>query len=91
MFRWRHENEIYTPLAGRFSSANNRPIAPPCWWGKDWEIWGNIIFFLNDEEYENAMKTANKAKELYDKHIEAAKTVSEIPLSHIYYDILKLG
>ena len=53
--------------------------------------WGNIIFFLNDSEYDEAMKSINKSKEFYDAHLKAAETVAELPLSSIYYDILKLG
>lgn len=56
-------------------------------WGKDWS---DFIFFLNNEEYEYAMKVILKSKELYDQLLEQAKTVAELPLSSIYYDILKL-
>lgn len=52
--------------------------------------WGTIIFFLNDPEYNQAMKIINKSKELYDQHIKSANTISKIPLSSIYHDILQL-
>ena len=53
--------------------------------------WGEIIFFLNEEEHASAIKIANKSKELYDKHIESANTISKLPLSYIYDNVLKLG
>lgn len=54
------------------------------------DAWGEIIFFLNDEEYDNAMKSILKSKELYDAHLRSAKLIAELPMSHIYHDILKL-
>ena len=54
------------------------------------DAWGNIIFFLNDSEYDDAMKSINKSKELYDAHLKSAEIVAELPMSHIYHNILKL-
>lgn len=59
-------------------------------WGDEWNVWGPQVFFLNDKEYEHAMKVTNKAKELHDKILEQAKTIAEIPLATIYSDILKI-
>lgn len=57
-------------------------------WKSDW---GEFIFFLNDDEYNEAIKTIKTSKDLYDKHIESAKTISKIPLSNIYHNILKIN
>lgn len=57
-------------------------------WKKDW---GTIVFFLNESEYNAALKLINKSKELYDLYLKNAKHAAELPLSHIYYSILKLG
>jgi len=53
-------------------------------------IWGDMVFFLNDSEYEQAMKVINTSKDLYDKHIKSANTVAKMPLSNIYHNILKI-
>ena len=59
-------------------------------WGDEWDIWNGQVFFLNEKEYDHAMKVINKSKELHDQLLEQAKTVSELPLSSIYHDILKI-
>lgn len=56
----------------------------------NWNIWGNDIFFLNESEYQIAMNTINKSKELYDKYLEQAETISKLPLSTIVHEILKI-
>ena len=57
---------------------------------ENWNLWGNQIFFLNDTEYQTAMKGIGTSKALYDKHIEAANTVAQFPMSVIYHNILKV-
>jgi len=57
---------------------------------ENWKTWGEYIFFLNESEYQQSMKVINNSKELYDKYIEAANTVSELPLSTIFH-ILKIN
>lgn len=59
-------------------------------WGDTWDNWGEEIFVLNQQEYDLAMKGIKSSKELYDAHIEAAKTVAQVPMSAIYYNILKV-
>jgi hypothetical protein len=65
-------------------SVNGRNLHREPTWEK---YWGEMIFFLNEEEYDNAMKLINKSKELYDQYIKQADTVAKLPLSYIY-DIL---
>jgi hypothetical protein len=55
-------------------------------WKKEW---GEYIFFLNENEYDNAMKVINISKELYDAYMKQIETTKEMPLSHIYHNILK--
>ena len=50
-------------------------------WGNTWDIWGNQIFFLNQQEFDLATKGIKSSKDLYDKHIEAANTVAQVPMS----------
>ena len=59
-------------------------------WGKNWDVWGDMIFFLNDEEYKNSMKLINKSKELYDAHLKQIGNIKKMPMAYIYHDILKL-
>ena len=54
-----------------------------------WSTWGRQIFFLNQSEYEQSMKGMNIQKDLYDKYIEAANTVAQLPLSTIVEIIKK--
>ena len=57
----------------------------------DWkDAWGEMVFFLNQEEYEKTMKLIRTSKELYDQYLKQAETVAELPMSHIYHDVLKL-
>lgn len=67
----------------------NKTVNSP--WGEEWDKWSDIIFFLNDTEYENAMKLIKTSKELYDQHIESANKIAQMPMSHIYHNILKLS
>jgi len=55
-------------------------------WKKEW---GKLIFFLNDAEYNDVIKMNMKCKELYDMHLKQAELEAEMPISYIYYDILK--
>jgi hypothetical protein len=55
-------------------------------WKKEW---GEFIFFLNQNEYDNAMSVINKSKELYDAYMKQIENVKQMPLSHIYHDTLK--
>lgn len=59
-------------------------------WGGTWDIWGDQIFFLNQEEYDLAMRGIKSSKDLYDKHIEAANLLKQVPMSAIYHNILKV-
>ena len=59
--------------------------------GVEWNKWGDIIFFLNEEEYAKSMKLIKISKDLYDSYIKQAETVKELPLSQLYHDILKMG
>lgn len=59
--------------------------------GAEWTKWGEMIFFLNEEEYVAAKLKIEKMKELHDKYLEQAKNVESLPLSHIYHDVLKMG
>jgi len=54
-------------------------------------IWGELIFFLDDDEYDETMKFINITKKTHDKHIESARLLKKLPMSHIYYDILKIN
>lgn len=54
-------------------------------------IWGEIIFFLNDEEYNDSMKVIKTSKDLHDKYLEQAKNVADMPMSTIYYNVLKIN
>ena len=54
-----------------------------------WSTWGKQIFFLSQPEYERSMKGMNIQKELYDRHIEAANLVAQLPLSTIVEIIKK--
>lgn len=67
------------------SGVSNNPF------GVEWNKWGDMVFFLNEEEYNKAMKLINTSKELYDSYMKQAETVKELPLSHIFYDVLKMG
>lgn len=58
--------------------------------GAEWTKWGEMIFFLNDEEFVLANKKIDKIKLLHDKYLEQAKKVAELPLSFIYSDVLKM-
>jgi hypothetical protein len=58
--------------------------------GVEWNKWGDMIFFLNEEEYLQSSKMIETSKKLYDKYIEQAENVAKLPLSHIYYDVLKM-
>ena len=59
-------------------------------WGKKWDKWGEMIFFLDDSEYENSKRKIDISKELYDKYIENANNISKYPMSYIYHNVLKL-
>lgn len=59
-------------------------------WGKAWDKWGDMVFFLDDSEYENSKVVIDKSKELYDKYIENANNIEKYPMSYIYYGVLKL-
>ena len=67
------------------SGVSNNPF------GAEWNKWGEMVFFLNEEEYAKSMKLITTSKELYDSYMKQAETVKELPLSHIYYDVLKMG
>lgn len=66
------------------TGTSNNPL------GVEWNRWGEMIFFLNEEEVVLAKKKIDKIKELHDKYLEQAKKVAELPLSFIYSDVLKM-
>lgn len=55
-------------------------------WKSDY---GDVIFYLNDEEYNKSIDIIKKSKDLYDKYIEQSKLMKELPVSKIIYDIVK--
>ncbi len=60
--------------------------------GDEWnKKWGKMIFFLDEDEYNDAMSIIEKNKVLYDKTIKQSELFLELHLSSIFYDILKLG
>lgn len=67
------------------SGVSNNPF------GVEWNKWGDMVFFLNEDEHVKAMKMITLSKDLYDKYLEQAENVKSMPLSHIYHDVLKIG
>jgi hypothetical protein len=56
----------------------------------EWSIWGEEIFFLNDEEYNKAMNIINKVKDITEKYYKQIENVSKLPMSTIMYEIIKI-
>jgi len=57
----------------------------------EWTVWGEQIFFLNEEEYNKAINLIDKTESIIEKYKIQIENLSKLPMSTIMTNILKVN